>query len=293
MKIKHLSHFSVNKQNWDELILQADNGLVYALSWYLDIISPQWEALISSDLTYIMPIPIKRKYKLPYIVQPPLAQQLGVFGNAPVPAEIMRMFIKNLPSYSYQLNLNYNNLYTKSLQMPNYILSLNETYDKLIKAYSKNTMRNIQKAESNALKIIHNYNIKDFLSLYESVNRKYKLIDSNRMHALISQGHERSIFRIKAVANKSGDVTAALCYTLFKNRLTYLIPVSNEQGKKNSAMFYLVDQLIRETSGKNILLDFEGSSIPGVARFYKGFGATNQPYHVIKKLRPSFLVGRV
>ncbi len=293
MKIKHLSHFSVNKQNWDELILQADNGLVYALSWYLDIISPQWEALISSDLTYIMPIPIKRKYKLPYIVQPPLAQQLGVFGNAPVPAEIMRMFIKNLPSYSYQLNLNYNNLYTKSLQMPNYILSLNETYDKLIKAYSKNTRRNIQKAESNALKIIHNYNINDFLSLYESVNRKYKLIDSERMHALISQGHERNIFRIKAVANKAGDVTAALCYTLFKNRLTYLIPVSNEQGKKNSAMFYLVDQLIRETSGKDILLDFEGSSMPGVARFYKGFGATNQPYHVIKKLRPSFLVGRV
>ncbi|NLK47821.1 MAG: hypothetical protein GX296_03300 [Bacteroidales bacterium] len=293
MKIKHLSHFSINKQNWDELILQADNGLVYALSWYLDIITPKWEALISSDLKYVMPVPIKYKYKLPYIVQPLMAQQLGVFGKAPVPAEIVRMFVKNLPSYSYQLNLNHANLYPKSFQMPNYVLSLADSYDKLSRSFSKNTARNIQKAEKKGLKIVHDYNTEDFLKLYESVNRKYKSPDLETMHALITQGLERNIFQIKAVSNKKGDVIAALCYTLFKDRFTYLIPVSNEQGKKDSAMFYLVDHLIRKASGTDILLDFEGSSIPGVAQFYRGFGAVNQPYHIIKKLRPSFLVGRV
>ncbi|MGI5975105.1 MAG: hypothetical protein ACOX7E_05100 [Paludibacter sp.] len=293
MKIKHLSHFSINKQNWDELILQADNGLVYALSWYLDIITPKWEALISSDLKYVMPVPIKYKYKLPYIVQPLMAQQLGVFGKAPVPAEIIRMFVKNLPSYSYQLNLNHANLYPKSFQMPNYVLSLADSYDKLSRSFSKNTARNIQKAEKKGLKIVHDYNTEDFLKLYESVNRKYKSPDLETMHALITQGLERNIFQIKAVSNKKGDVIAALCYTLFKDRFTYLIPVSNEQGKKDSAMFYLVDHLIKKASGTDILLDFEGSSIPGVAQFYRGFGAVNQPYHIIKKLRPSFLVGRV
>jgi lipid II:glycine glycyltransferase (peptidoglycan interpeptide bridge formation enzyme) len=293
MKIKHLSHFSINKKNWDELILQADNGLVYALSWYLDIITPKWEALISSDLKYVMPVPIKYKYKLPYIVQPLMAQQLGVFGKAPVPAEIIRMFVKNLPSYSYQLNLNHANLYPKSFQMPNYVLSLADSYDKLSRSFSKNTARNIQKAEKKGLKIVHDYNTEDFLKLYESVNRKYKSPDLETMHALITQGLERNIFQIKAVSNKKGDVIAALCYTLFKDRFTYLIPVSNEQGKKDSAMFYLVDHLIKKASGTDILLDFEGSSIPGVAQFYRGFGAVNQPYHIIKKLRPSFLVGRV
>ncbi|OQB29092.1 MAG: hypothetical protein BWY08_02214 [Bacteroidetes bacterium ADurb.Bin174] len=293
MKIKHLSHFSINKKNWDELILQADNGLVYALSWYLDSISPQWEALISNDLKYIMPVPIKYKYKLPYVIQPPMAQQLGVFGKAPVPIEIVRMFIKNLPSYSYQINLNHANLYPKSFQMPNYVLPLTDSYNKLSKSFSKNTVRNIQKAEKNELKIVHDYNVDDFLKLYESVNRKYKSLDLGMMHALITQGLERDIFQIKAVSNKKGDVTAALCYTLFKDRFTYLIPVSNEQGKKDSAMFYLVDHLIRQTAGQDKILDFEGSSIHGVARFYRGFGAENQPYHIIKKLRPSFLVGRV
>jgi hypothetical protein len=32
-----------------------------------------------------------------------------------------------------------------------------------------------------------------------------------------------------------------------------------------------------------MIFDFEGSSIPGVAKFYEGFGATNEPYSVIKK----------
>jgi lipid II:glycine glycyltransferase (peptidoglycan interpeptide bridge formation enzyme) len=177
--------------------------------------------------------------------------------------------------------------------MPNYVLSLADSYDKLSRSFSKNTARNIQKAEKKGLKIVHDYNTEDFLKLYESVNRKYKSPDLETMHALITQGLERNIFQIKAVSNKKGDVIAALCYTLFKDRFTYLIPVSNEQGKKDSAMFYLVDHLIKKASGTDILLDFEGSSIPGVAQFYRGFGAVNQPYHIIKKLRPSFLVGRV
>ena len=58
-------------------------------------------------------------------------------------------------------------------------------------------------------------------------------------------------------------------------------------------MFLIINQLVKEYAEKNILLDFEGSQIEGIARFYKGFGAVNQPYYVLKKFRPSFLVGKI
>ena len=77
MFIRHLSHKSIDKEKWDQVISAANNGLIYAKSWYLDIVSPNWEALVSDDYNFVFPIPIKRKYKLPYIVQPPLAQQIG------------------------------------------------------------------------------------------------------------------------------------------------------------------------------------------------------------------------
>jgi hypothetical protein len=38
-------------------------------------------------------------------------------------------------------------------------------------------------------------------------------------------------------------------------------------------MFFLVDEFIRDHSGQDLVLDFEGSSNPKLARFYMGFGS--------------------
>jgi hypothetical protein len=57
-------------------------------------------------------------------------------------------------------------------------------------------------------------------------------------------------------------------------------------------MFLLIDKLIQKESGKLLSLDFEGSRIEGIARFYSGFGATNHPYYILKRMRPSFLIGK-
>lgn len=293
MIIKHLSHNNINKKEWDDFILQADNGLIYALSWYLDVVSPQWEALISDDYKFVMPVPIKRKYKIPYIVQPLLTQQLGVFSSEPVTTDIVKMFIQKLPSYSYQLNLNASNFTPDAEVFPNYILSLYKPYAEIADKYSKNTIRNIEKATKYNLSITENVSIEDFITFYESVSRKFKPTDCKCMRELIKEGIKCDQMYIHGVVHNDEKLVAALCYTEHKNRLTYLIPVSNEEGKKTSAMFYLIDSIIRKNCVKDKILDFEGSAIEGIARFYKGFGAINHPYYIIKNLRPSFLVGRI
>ena len=40
------------------------------------------------------------------------------------------------------------------------------------------------------------------------------------------------------------------------------------------ANHFLLDAIIKEFAGKNIVLDFVGSDIPGIAHFYKNFGPT-------------------
>ncbi len=293
MIIRHLSHNSINKKEWDDFISQANNGLIYALSWYLDVVSPQWEALVSDDYKFVMPVPIKRKYKLPYIVQPLLTQQLGIFSNEAVTTDTIKKFIQKLPSYSYQLNLNASNFTPDAEVYPNYILSLHKPYTEIADKYSKNTIRNIEKAAKSNLSITDKISIEDFITFYESVSKKFKPTDCKCMQALINEGIERDQMRINGVVDHHEQLVAALCYTEYRNRITYLIPVSNEAGKKTSAMFYLIDSIIRQNCAKDKLLDFEGSAIEGIARFYKGFGAINHPYYIIKNLRPSFLVGKI
>jgi hypothetical protein len=80
MKIRHLKHSEIDLQKWDSCVQNAANALVYAESWYLDIVSPHWEALVADDYEYVMPLPVKRKFGIPFLVQPPLSQQLGVFS---------------------------------------------------------------------------------------------------------------------------------------------------------------------------------------------------------------------
>jgi hypothetical protein len=57
------------------------------------------------------------------------------------------------------------------------------------------------------------------------------------------------------------------------------------KGRTLEANHYLFDRLIHEFAGQNLILDFEGSDLPGVARFYEKFGSANQPYFFWKSNR--------
>ena len=81
MRILHLRNKSIDYCRWDNCITKSHNHLTYAYSWYLDIVSPNWEALVSEDYAYIMPLPVKSRYGIPYLVQPVLTQQLGIYSK--------------------------------------------------------------------------------------------------------------------------------------------------------------------------------------------------------------------
>ena len=79
------------------------------------------------------------------------------------------------------------------------------------------------------------------------------------------------------------EIVAASFILKSKNRLIYRTGTSNRKGKDLKAMFFLVESVLKQYDNKEYILDFEGSEIEGVARFYKGFGAQDQPYYYYKK----------
>lgn len=290
MQLKHLRNSSIDYTRWDKCISESQNPLTYANSWYLDVVSPGWEALVSDNYEYLMPLPVKSKYKIPYLVQPILTQQLGIFSKLEINESIVEEFIKQIPYYSYELNLNEKNFHSKAFTYPNFLLSLNQPYDSIASQYSKNTQRNIEKAVKLNLTVKKNITLEDFLNFYYSVEKKFPTVQKPILEQLIVTGISEESISLYGVYSLKNELVAALCILHSINRLTYLLPISNAEGKSSSAMFYLIDFLIREESDKNTTLDFEGSSIEGIARFYKGFGAKNQPYYILKQYRPSFLV---
>ena len=50
--IQYLLNHQIDKTKWDATI--AECGNIYAFSWYLDIVHPQWEALVEDDYQSVM-----------------------------------------------------------------------------------------------------------------------------------------------------------------------------------------------------------------------------------------------
>jgi hypothetical protein len=239
-----------------------------------------------------MPLPVKRKYGIPYIIQPLYAQQLGIFSENELSAEELEDFIKSIPlNYKFvALNLNFANAfshpYISSEWNKNYQLVLNKDYNILSEKFSANTKRNIQKASN--IEVSFDGNIESLLKMKmgnTAKNRRRIPVEKIRDFVNAVMDHKSGFV---CSASLEGQECAAVFFLQHEKRIYYLIPVSNSLGKEKKAMFAIVDHVIRKFAGTDTILDFEGSNIPGIARFFEGFGSVNRPYPVLKINRLPF-----
>lgn len=285
MKIRYRKNTDIDRVRWDKAINAAFNGSIYAYSWYLDIVCEDWEALVLDDYSILMPLPAKKKYGLWYLIQPLFTQQLGIISTAKLNDEIILKFIKAIPKkFRYvllQLNL-FNKIppqisdnFSKKVT---YQLDLIQPYHELYRNYSTNTKRNIKKAENKKITILKTVTIKDLLALKKENNinnlSNDQLITLQKLLVYINKNRAGELY---GAYTEQNTLCAAAYFVNNHSTAIYLQAISSDEGKDNYAMFKLVDFFIKEHSEKNITLDFEGSTIEGIARFYKSFGAT--PYY--------------
>lgn len=287
MDIIHLKHHEIDFRRWDETVASAMNTLPYAFSWYLDAVSPQWEALIFADYSYVMPLPVKRKYGVKYVIQPRWTQQLGVFSVQPVSSDTIRAFLRKIPYLSYDFNLNFGNVFGRPL--PNGIISLQQSYDEMFRHFSQNTRRNIAKAARNGLQI-QSVDYQVLVDFWRSENgdKPHELAD--KLSPLCAAAAEHRVGHFYGVYTADNELVATLMTLETAQRIVYLVPTSNRRGRALCAMFFLVNELLKQHAGTARLFDCEGSCIPGVARFYAGFGAQSQSYFTVNRCRPQWLV---
>jgi hypothetical protein len=230
-----------------------------------------------------MPLPVKKKYGITFLVQPPLTQQLGIFSSKIIEENMVESFIKKIPYRSYHLNLNEQNSYNKGIKQPNYMLNLNQDYDAMYSNYSKNTKRNVKKAQQANVYISDNLEPKQFLDFYFSNINNSAKPNENLTTNLLNTGCKKEKFRLYCAYSQENEIISVLGLLCSKERLIYLLAASNEAGIDGSAMSLMVDKVIQDFAKTHTYLDFEGSKVEGIARFYTGFGAELATYLQIRK----------
>ncbi len=287
--LKYIRHSEIDETKWNLCIDASINNRIYAYTWHLDRVAPYWDALVLGDYEYIMPLPVRKKLGLKYIYQPLFSQQLGIY---PAPKQdISNRFYQYLAeNFRFvEVQLNAGNLPGKKvvdtsfLSRKNYILPLGDSYKNIASFFSKNTQRNIAKAAKNNLTVVEGIRLEHYFEL-KRATLPFKVSKDHLqiLKSVIAFGQYKGIGEIYGVYTAENELCAAVYFCRYNDRVIYFNAASTEEGKKLRAMHFLVNHFIEKNAGKNLTLDFEGSMIPGVARFYAGFGASPETYFQLK-----------
>ncbi|MBN2175041.1 MAG: hypothetical protein JW731_12985 [Bacteroidales bacterium] len=290
--IRHLKKDEIVVRKWDECIKESVNGMVYANSWYLDIVAENWEALVEDDYVRVFPLIPGTKYGIHYLYQPAFTQQLGIFSRNILSEEIVGEFIQAIPQkYKFaEINLNTLNRVPKGKykieQWKNYELDLIKSYDRIRKNYSDNLNRNLKKSEKAGLSILKNVKPDEIIRIFRENKgkkiRRYSDEDYLRFQRLIYSGIYKGKIETYGVFSPHNELCAGIVFLRSDKKMIFLFSGLSETGKELGAMPFLIDHFISENARHHITLDFEGSNDPGLARFYQGFGSKECTYpHLI------------
>ncbi len=295
--IKHLPSEQIDHEKWDNCINNSYNGIIYAKSWYLNIVHPDWEALVEGNYMRIMPLTITKKFGISYFMQPFFIQQLGIFSQSKMYPEKTLEFIKAIPKKIKYIDTNlnsYNQLTTNtfSKENENYMLDLIEEYSKIRANYSSNNIRNLKKANKHKLSIIKSVKPNEIINLFNTNKgkdvTKWTDVNYKTLERLMYMAIHKGMGVVYGVYTENNQLCAAAFFTRFNKRMIFLFSGSNQTAKQNGAMSFLIDSVIKEHSSSQTTLDFEGSNDKNLARFYKGFGAKKVAYNRIKINRMLF-----
>lgn len=282
--IRYLAHDQIDFEKWDDCIDRSINGIFYAYSWYLDMTAPGWDALVEDDYKTIMPLPNRKRFGVRFVYQPFFIQQLGLFSISSLTPEVTARFLEAIPvRFRFvDLNLNtYNRLdegsSIKQLQRITHHLDLIEPYEQIAERYSSNTRRNIGKAIKHGVFVTAHGRPEEVIQAFRDNRGKglntYKENDYNVLKHLIYVGLHKGMATLMSAYSSQNNFCGGIVFFRSHNKSVFLFSGATPESRENGAMFLMVDEYIKQFAGQDLVLDFEGSSDPHLARFYKGFGS--------------------
>ncbi|MDP4212391.1 MAG: hypothetical protein Q8926_07175 [Bacteroidota bacterium] len=283
--ISFLQQAEIDLQKWDQCVSDSANGLIYGHSFYLSRMAKNWAALVLNDYEAVMPLTWNRKYGIRYLYQPPFTAQLGIFSRfPPIDHSLINAFVTQCEKHFRfcEMRLNYANLLPGLPIRANYILDLQNSYEQIRRGYRKDLNRNLKNKKFDTLIYTGSTDYQSVVDLHKNLYGKrfphVTEIDFARFSELCRYLFQEELAILREVKDRnSGALLAAGIFFVEGKRIYNIMPVTLPDGRHTQANPFLLDQLIREYSGKNIILDLEGSEISGIAEFYRKFGSSLEP----------------
>lgn len=275
----------IDQKKWDQCISDNANGLIYSCSTYLNTMAENWHGIVVDDYAMVMALPWKKKLGVRHGYMPAFIQQLGLAGPHQQidSAGLLAQLAGFLPYGDYHFNFS-NNALIQNLSFQkrtNLVIDLSKPVSAIKEQFKKDLKEDISKAEKWQLQYTHagiDMAIDCFRENYSHKIQQITSTDFQHFATLCKQFSDKQQCFVRAVTDTDDSLLAIAVFLKDDKRIYNLMNTSLPDGRKKSANHFLLSKLIAEFSEQPLLLDLEGSEIPGVKQFYESFGAANEPY---------------
>jgi hypothetical protein len=284
----------IDESRWNACLMASENRMIYAEKIYLDHMADHWEGLVMGNYKAIFPLPWRKKWGIRYGYQPAFIQQLGIFApSAILTPSLIHSFLQSAQQHVRFAEISLNHHQTSSLEdspslslRTNYILPLdninahrnqphyNDVQEKLRRAGKWNIVYDVVTRPNEIINV--------YQKLYQ---QKQNLRDQDYIHfnkLMQSYAVENRLIMRKVSLPGESDWLAAVLMVQDGNRLYNLASCLKPEGRSKLANYVLYDHLIQEMASSGLILDFEGSDLPGIAYFYEQFSPQKEQYPFIR-----------
>ena len=312
--IKLLSRNEIDDNQWNELINTCSYGCCYALTWYLDIVSPNWKALVflqNGDYQAVMPLPIATTFGIDYIKQPLFCQQLGVFSKnsdniSEIPDKVFLDFFAILFQHynyvaEYSLNIG-NNVFNKEVNQDanlfiqtykgliinnlyhTHLLNLQQDYTTIYDNYNKDRKLNLKRAKLLQTNIIESQDINPLIEIFiTETEHKIKGGVHVQAYDLLRKVYQalldRNMAKIYYTINQQQEIESGILLVFSQRKIIYLFNAAKTKYRKNNGRTLLIDHVLQLYANKEYdYFDFESPEIKDISDFYQSFGAKPFPF---------------
>jgi len=293
MNIQIINRNKLDITKYDACIASAIQPMPYAFSAHLDIVARHWKAVVLGDYEMVMPIAYNRKLLgVPQVYHPFYAQQLGAFGRFQRDVVVVKAMMVALSKFYVRVNMQMNaaNPIPKIKdwnfrQRTNYELNLNQPYKTILKGYRKGHKSNVKSSQSMNYLELGTVSRDAFAKIMASLPTTVGLGQLMDLVALYG------LDAIHVARLKDGAIGALGFFPRLshfvkgQDRIIYMVGHTTDAGRKSFSGHFLIDSIIKANAETQTIFDFEGSELPGVASFFRGFGPENVGYGLLNLSR--------
>ncbi len=282
---------------------------VFFLPWWLDAVSGKWDVAIAESngaISGVLPYSIDKRMGLTIIRNPQLTPYLGPYffyplnksalGRQEFENDIFEQLWQQLPGWdSFDAEcavcLDNSSLFADKgfsiVERPTYELNLHAEEGALFSGMHANH-RNLIRRAGETHDIIEGIDgLERLIELHRNTftrkGKKY-MYAPRVIEELVKQSYLNNSGAVFSARNKEHILTAVI-FTVWDARRMYLLVSTVDTGRAHQgAVRLLIWHAIRYARDKGLpFFDFEGSSDPGIASFFKRFGGERKSYLCVHK----------